>query len=113
MPAEMKKFTKLPRRIREKEVNDANHVPQPSAGEPQGQRKICQDPSRTRWLCVVGYSSRVMLSGRLSGSQAFFESRRAQRSPGNLPRATNAGDYSKDRLGREQRLRRRGSEQYI
>src|SRR5206468_10537205 len=113
MPAEVKKLTKLTRRIEERGITDANHVPQPSAGEPQGQRKICQDPSPTRQLRRRRYSSRVMLSGRLPGSQAFAKSRRAKRSPRNLPRAANAGDYSKDRLGRKERLRCRGSEQYI
>src|SRR6266542_4075082 len=81
MPAEVKKLTKFTRRIEERGITDANHVPQPSAGEPQGQRKICQDPSPTRRLRLRGYSSRVMLSGRLPGSQAFSKSRRETKSP--------------------------------
>src|SRR6185503_14909565 len=113
MPAELKKLMKLTRQIQERGMKDANHVPQPFAGEPQGQSKICQDSSPTRRLRLCGYSSRVMLSGRLPGSQAFFKSRCAKRSPGNLPPAANAGDYSKNRLGREERLRCRGSEQYL
>ena len=35
-------------------MKDENHVPQPSAGQPQGQRKICQDPSPTRRLRLRG-----------------------------------------------------------